>query len=133
MRTFEIIQESRADKVALKFLKQRGITSYEEQMQYIGAVKHDVPMLRLDKGKFVAGALRLYFNGELSDGESITALNRALKLINKGNHSDEYDELLNNMSVEQLGERYRSEALQANAEDAERSLLRQLTERVHII
>ena len=127
MKQFEILLESRADKLALRFLKERGVTDYNEQMRIIGSVKHDIPNLRLDNGKFVLGALRLYYDNQLSDAQSIGALDKALKYIHMGGHKDEYDENLNGKSLEELSEMFRDIAKQYSDSDRQRSANQQFS------
>ena len=127
MKQFEILLESRADKLALRFLKERGVTDYNEQMSIIGSIKHDIPNLRLDNSKFVLGALRLYYDNQLSDAQSIGALDKALKYIHMGGHKDEYDENLNGKSLEELSEIFRDIAKQYSDSDRKRSDNQQFT------
>ena len=127
MKQFEILLESRADKLALRFLKERGVTDYNEQMRIIGSIKHDIPNLRLDNGKFVLGALRLYYDKQLSDAQSIGALDKALKYIHMGGHKDEYDENLNGKSLEELSEMFRDIAKQYSDSDRQRSANQQFS------
>ena len=86
---------SKQDKVALRYLETKGVINYNDKMRIIGTLKHDVYNLRLDKGKFVTAGLRMYYNNELSNYQCITTLNRILKDISIGNHSEEYDFNLN--------------------------------------
>ena len=127
MKQFEILLENRADKLALRFLKERGVTDYNEQMRIIGSVKHDIPNLRLDNSKFVLGALRLYYDNQLSDAQSIGALDKALKYIHMGGHKDEYDENLNGKSLEELSEMFRDIARQYSDSDRQRSANQQFS------
>lgn len=127
MKQFDILLESRADKLALRFLKERGVTDYNEQMRIIGSIKHDIPNLRLDNSKFVLGALRLYYDNQLSDAQSIGALDKALKYIHMGGHKDEYDENLNGKSVEELSEMFRDIAKQYSDSDRQRSANQQFS------
>ena len=127
MKQFEILLESRADKLALRFLKERGVTDYNEQMKIIGSIKHDIPNLRLDNSKFVLGALRLYYDNQLSDAQSIGALDKALKYIHMGGHKDEYDENLNGKSLEELSEMFRDIARQYSDSDRQRSANQQFS------
>ena len=127
MKQFEILLESRADKLALRFLKERGVTDYNEQMRIIGSIKHDIPNLRLDNSKFILGALRLYYDKQLSDAQSIGALDKALKYIHMGGHKDDYDENLNGKSVEELSEMFRDIAKQYSYSDRQRSANQQFS------
>ena len=74
---------SKQDKSALRYLNTKGITNYNEKMRIIGTLKHDVPNLRLSKGKFVTAGLRMYYSGELNDEQSMRTLDTILNYIYK--------------------------------------------------
>ena len=97
---------SKQDKAALRYLETKGVMNYNDKMRMIGSLKHDVPNLRLDNCKFVTAGLRMYYNDELSNYQSITTFNRILKDISIGNHSDEYDFNLNGLTLEELSLKY---------------------------
>ena len=118
---YQALYESSQDKAALTYLKSRGITDYNEQMKYIGSLKHDIPNLRLDKGKFMVGALRMYFEGELSNYENIESFSKVLKCISENGHASEYNFDLNGLSLRELYDKY-DEEIRLDAEnDRERS------------
>lgn len=58
---------SKQDKAALRYLETKGVTNYNDKMHMIGSLKHDVPNLRLDKGKFVTAGLRMYYELTLNN------------------------------------------------------------------
>ena len=62
---------SKQDKAALRYLNTQCITNYTQKMRIIGTLKHDVPNLRLDNCKFITAGLRMYYNNELNDEQSI--------------------------------------------------------------
>lgn len=115
------INESAQDKAAIRFLKSKGVDDYEEQKRVLGTLKHDIPNLRLDKGKFVVAALRMYYDGELRDGHSISSFDKALSYIHKGNHAQEYDFDLNGLSLTELNNKYSDLIKQDLNSDIERS------------
>ncbi len=118
---YQALCESSQDKAALTYLKSRGITDYNEQMKYIGSLQHDIPNLRLDKRKFMVGALRLYFEGELSNYENIESFGKVLNCISKHGHTGEYNFDLNGLSLSELYDKY-DEEIRSDAEtDRERS------------
>lgn len=117
----QLLNESSQDKAALRYLKSRGITDYNVQMQYIGSLKHDVPNLRLDNGKFVTAGLRFYLDNELRDSNSIRVFELVLNYIHKGNHASEYDFNLNGLSFEELSNKYKEDIKQDNEQDRQRS------------
>jgi len=98
----KFLNEAKNDKLAINFLKQKGIKDYDRQMEIIGTLKHDVPNIRNGKGKFILGALRCYFDNQLSNTSDILAFNKAIGYIFKGGHQDNYDENLNGKSVDEL-------------------------------
>ena len=106
-----------------KYLISKGISDYDEQMKYTGSLQHDIPNLRLDKGKFMVGALRMYFDGELNSEENIRSLDTVLKCINKGNHTSEYDFNLNGLSLNELSDKYKENIRQDSENDRKRSEL----------
>ena len=112
---------SKQDKLALRYLNIQGITNYNEKMRIIGTLKHDVPNLRLDKGKFVTAGLRMYFNHELCDEQSIRTLDTVLNYIYKGNHASEYDYDLNGLSLEELSNKYKDNIVTDGKNDRKRS------------
>ncbi len=118
---YQILCESSQDKTALTYLKSRGITDYNEQMKYIGSLKHDIPNLRLDKGKFMVGALRMYFNGELSNYDNIESFSKVLNCISKLGHTGEYNFDLNGLSLSELYDKYEEEIRTDAENDRERS------------
>ena len=118
---YHALCESSQDKAALKYLKDRGITDYNEQMKYIGSLKHDIPNLRLDKGKFMVGALRMYFNGELSNYDNIESFSKVLNCISENGHASEYNFDLNGLSLRELYDKYEEEIRSESETDRERS------------
>ena len=106
-----------------KYLISKGISDYNEQMKYTGSLQHDIPNLRLDKVKFMVGALRMYFDGELNSEENIRSLDNVLKYINKGNHTSEYDFNLNGLSLNELSDKYKENIRQDSENDRKRSEL----------
>ena len=122
------ILESRQDKLAQDFLKSKGYNDYNQRMQIIGNLKHDIPNLRLDKGKFVLAALRMYLDDRSFNNEqSVRSLDNALKYIHAGNHTNEYDENLNGLSLQELSNTFREISKQQSADDRERSNNRQFS------
>ena len=112
---------SKQDKSALRYLNTKGITNYREKMSIIGTLKHDVPNLRLDKGKFITAGLRMYYSGELNDEQSIRSLDTVLNYIHKGNHTSEYDFNLNGLSINELSSKYKDNIVTDGKYDRKRS------------
>ncbi len=118
---YQALYESSQDKAALTYLKSRGITDYNEQMKYIGSLKHDIPNLRLDKGKFMVAALRMYFNGELYNQENKDLFGKVLNCISKHGYTGEYDFDFNGLSLSELYDKYEEEIRRESENDRERS------------
>ena len=118
---YQALCESSQDKTALTYLKSRGITDYNEKMKYIGSLQHDIPNLRLDKRKFMVGALRMYFNGELSNYENIDLFGKVLNCINKHGHTGDYNFDLNGLSLSELYDKHKEEIRLDSETDRERS------------
>lgn len=119
-----LLTESGQDKRVQKFLKDNGYVDYNQRMNLIGKIKHDIPNLRLDNDKFLLGVCRLFLNGEIRNEQSIRQIDNVLKFIHAGEHTDEYSEDLNEMSLADLNETFRSAAKQLNSKDRERSFNR---------
>ena len=117
----QLLNESASDKATLKYLETQGITDYNEKMRIIGTLKHDVPNLRLDKGKFVTAGLRMYYNNELNDEQSIRTFDTVLNYIHKGNHTSEYDFNLNGLSLNELSSKYKDNIAIDKENDRKRS------------
>ena len=71
-------------------------------------LRGDIPILRDTNhgAKFILGATRMYVNGELNNGESISQLNTVLKYIASDAHINEYDRNLNGESLQTLVDRF---------------------------
>lgn len=103
-------------KKARNFLRDKGYDE-EQRQKILNAIRTDIPNTRLQQCKFILGAVRLYLDGELSDGNSIFEFNKALKYIASDAHEKEYDYNLNGESLETLVNRFSGVAradLQAN-------------------
>jgi hypothetical protein len=120
-RLTQLIVESAQDKRVQNFLKQHGYSDYNKRMEIIGALKHDIPNIRLDNNKFLLGCLRMFLDGELRDEQSIRNIDKALKYIHAGNHTEEYSEDLNGLSAMELNETFREAARDLSNNDRERS------------
>ena len=53
----------------------------EQAMKTIGAIKTDIPNVRLAKCKFILGVTRMFCDGQLSDYQSIRLINKYLRYI----------------------------------------------------
>ena len=121
----DILNENARDKRVLDYLKSRGYTDYDERMKIIGAIKHDIPNIRLDSSKFLLGICRMFLDGQLRDEQSIRKVDNALKFIHAGGHTDEFDENLNGKSPDELHEMFREASRQMGANDRQRSASQQ--------
>lgn len=110
--------ESRNMGLAKHYLYDNKGMDEASAMKTLGAIKTNVPNVRLAKCKFILGATRMYCNGELSDGANISMLNKYLRYIASDAHVNEYDQNLNGLSLEKIDERFGTIA--ANDLDAEK-------------
>jgi hypothetical protein len=103
--------ESRNMSAAKHYLYKLGFDE-AKALKFIGAVKTDIPNVRLQKCKFILGVVRMAKEGQLTDGPSILALNKTLKLVANETHVNEYNQDLNGMSCEELVNRFKGAAVQ---------------------
>ena len=101
--------------------------SSEQARQMVDSIRTDIPNSRLQQCKFILGVARLYLDGQLSDGQSIAALNKALKYIASDAHVNEYDNNLNNESLQVLVDRFKGVAKDDLQQSMDKSNSRQLT------
>ena len=101
-------QESKSISAAKKLLMQR--LGYDEQQadEFVRVkLRNDLPVLRTPEGgKFILGVTRMYIDGELNDANIIGNLNSTLKLVASDAHINEYDRNLNNISANDLINRF---------------------------
>ena len=110
-----------------RYLKANGYLSSEQRWTVINSIRTDIPNVRLANHKFLFGAVRLYLQGQLSDGHSIHELNNTLKYIASDAHVNEYDNNLNNESLQVLVNRFKGVAKDDLRQSMEASNKRQLT------
>lgn len=104
----ERLFENRAGKnmnLGKNYLMQQGM-SQEQALQVIGSIKHDIPNARMGEQKFMLGLCRLYMSGELRDSSAINRLNQMLKYVASDAHINEYDSNLNNLTANEIIERF---------------------------
>ena len=118
---YQVLNENARDKRVLDYLKSKGYSDYDERMRIIGGIKHDIPNIRLDSSKFLLGICRMFLDGQLRDEQSIRKVDKALKFIHAGGHTDEFDENLNGKSPDELHEMFREASKQLGINDRERS------------
>ena len=104
--------ESRNMGLAKHYLYDKRGMNEEQAMKTIGAIKTDIPNVRLAKCKFILGVTRMFCDGQLSDYQSIRLINKYLRYIASNAHINEYDQNLNNMSLEEIDERFGTVASQ---------------------
>ena len=122
-----VLNENARDKRVLDYLKSKGYSDYDERMKIIGAIKCDIPNIRLDSSKFLLGICRMLLDGQLRDEQSIRKVDKALKFIHAGGHTDEFDENLNGKSPNDLHEMFREASRQMSANDRQRSASQQFS------
>lgn len=102
--------ESRNMGLAKHYLYDKKGMDEAQAMKTIGAIKTDIPNVRLVKCKFILGVTRLFCEGQLSDGTSISAINKYLRYIASDAHVKEYDQNLNGLSLSDIDSRFASVA-----------------------
>ena len=95
---------------ARRYLELNGYTNPNKRQQILDSIRTDIPNARLQQCKFILGIVRMYVNGELNDGQSIAKLNKTLKYIASDAHVNEYDNNLNNESLQTLVNRFKGVA-----------------------
>lgn len=92
-------------------------------MQVLNAIRTDIPASRENNCQFLPGVVRMYLQGQINDGATIGNLNKTLKILANA-HANEYDQNLNNMSAQELIDRFKSavrgDVEQKKAANAER-------------
>lgn len=111
---------------ARHYLQNNGY-SPEQSQQMVDSIRTDIPNSRLQQCKFILGVVRLYLSGQLSDGQSIAELNKTLKYIASDAHVNEYDNNLNNESLQVLVNRFKGVAKDDLQQSMDKSNARQLT------
>jgi hypothetical protein len=107
-------QESDSQKLAKNLYQERTGSSREESDFFIRKTLRDTITVLRDKkiGKFTLGVTRMYLDGQLNlkDNNIINDLNATLKLLLP--HYNEYDKNLNNLSTQELINKFKQTRLQ---------------------
>lgn len=98
-------RESKNINLARKYLKNNGYSDVNSQ-KILDAIRSDIPNSRLGQCKFLLGIVRLYLNSELNNSERIMELNSILPFIADESHIEEYDFNLNNLSLEDMIDKF---------------------------
>ena len=98
--------ETKNMKLAKHYLYQNKGVNEEQAMHYIGQIKSDIPNSRLGKCKFMLAMVRMFCNGDLSDGTIVMNVNKCLKYAASDAHINEYDNDLNGMTAQQFIEKF---------------------------
>lgn len=115
-------QESKSIDAAKKLYMQRTGQSAEEADEFVRiTLRNDIPVLR-DKqaGKFILGVTRMFLDRQLTDGMTISNLNRTLKYVASDAHINEYDRNLNGMSADELIDRFATNAKEETEADRQK-------------
>ena len=115
----EILLENRESKninLARKYAKSKGYND-EQAQKLIDGIRTDIPNSRLGQCKFLMGITRLFLDNQLSDGSSIQKLNKLLPYIASDTHIKEYDNNINNLSLDDISNKFSS----IQQQDAEQS------------
>ena len=110
-----------------RYLKANGFLTSEQRWTVINSIRTDIPNVRLANHKFLFGAVRLYLQGQLSNGLAIHELNDTLKYVASDAHVNEYDNNLNNESLQVLVNRFKGVAKDDLQHSMAASNARQLT------
>ena len=115
-------QESKSISQAKRLVMDRLGYDEKEADEFIRIkLRGDIPSLRTQNGgKFILGATRMFCDGQLTDAGTITRLNSTLKLVSSDAHVNEYDRNLNDLSAQELIERFAkvmSDNLEAEKEE----------------
>ena len=111
---------------ARHYLQNNGY-SPEQSQQIVDSIRTDIPNSRLQQCKFILGVARLYLDGQLNNGQAIAELNKTLKYIASDAHVNEYDNNLNNESLQVLVNRFKGVAKDDLQQSMDKSNARQLT------
>lgn len=119
-------QESKSIAAAKKLVMQRLGYNSQEADEFIRIkLRNDIPSLRTPQGgKFILGVTRMFCDGELRSANDIGNLNSTLKLVASDAHINEYDRNLNNLSCQELIQRF-AKAMSDNL-DAEKDEVNQM-------
>ena len=119
-------QESKSIAAAKKLVMQRLGYNEQEADEFVRIkLRNDIPSLRTPQGgKFILGVTRMFCNGELRNANDIGNLNSTLKLVASDAHINEYDRNLNNLSCQELIQRF-AKAMSDNL-DAEKDEINQM-------
>lgn len=103
-------QESESIKQAKQLVMKKLNVSPEKSDELVRInIRGTFPILRTKKGgKFILGITRISINNELKDASDISKLNRILRIIING-HYNEYDRNLNNLSKQDLFNKFSAE------------------------
>lgn len=98
-------RESKNINLARKYLKNNGYSDVNSQ-KILDAIRSDIPNSRLGQCKFLLGIVRLYLDGELNNSERIMEFNSILPFIADKAYINEYDFNLNNLSLEDMIDKF---------------------------
>lgn len=101
-------QESKSISAAKKLVMQRLGYDEQEADEFVRVkLRSDFTSLRTPEGgKFILGVTRMFCDGELTDGSTISQLNATLKYVASDAHINEYDRNLNELSAQDLIDRF---------------------------
>ena len=99
-------QESKSQSEAVKYLMNNLGWEHDKAYNFVRTdLRNDITSLRDSKiAKFTLGVTRMYCQGQLNNARIISNLNSTLKLLSA--HLNEYDRNLNNLSAQELIDRF---------------------------
>ena len=123
----EILLENRESKninLARKYAKSKGYDD-EQAQKLIDGIRTDIPNSRLGQCKFLMGIIRLFLDNQLSDGSSIQKLNKLLPYIASDTHIKEYDNNINDLSLDEISDKFSSIQQQDTEQSKKKSYSKQ--------
>ena len=115
-------QESKSISQAVALVMQRmGYDKPQADNFVRGEIRASFPVLR-DKnaGKFILGVTRMFLDNEITNGQTINALNSSIKLLSS-DHYNEYDRNLNDLHAKDIIDRFAT-AVQGNVDNDKKEL-----------
>lgn len=94
--------ETKNMKAAKHYLYQNRNCDENVAMRIIGNIKHDIPNSRLGKCKFMLAMVRMFCNGEFSDGQTMIDINDMLGYAVRDSYIGRFDQDLNGLTANEF-------------------------------
>ena len=100
-------QESKSRHAAIRRVMQTFNYDKEKALEVVYELRNTISSLKQGKcGKFEEGVARMYCDGQLRDVNTMSKLNATLKYVASDAHINEYDRNLNEMSAQDIIDRF---------------------------